>query len=141
MFIHVNIRFYMLLKPDRSFPISSSGKNRLFTMTAKTMPDASKKDMKHCKVAVVSEDLDDITIYLGGLKCWQGIDVPAARPCGEGLYEIIRHGFTGPLHFIYELELPTTLGGILSLTNNFSLFTRITIYYKYYLFRCGAKSI
>jgi hypothetical protein len=103
-------RFYMLLKPD--IFTSPTAKNRLFTLTEKMMPDASQRDMKGALVTLVSENMAEITNYLGGLKCWQGLDVPPSRPCGEGIYEIIRHGFSGPLHFIYELEIPTTLGDI-----------------------------
>lgn len=101
-------RFYVLLKPDRKK--SPTAKNRLLTMTAKTMPKLGEHDMKGAIVSLVSGAMDDITDYLRGAKCWEGLQVPAARPCGEGIYELVRHGFAGQLHFIYQLELPQTLG-------------------------------
>lgn len=100
----------MLLKPEKT--ATSVSLNRLFTLTSRQMPDARKHDMRGAVVTVVSADMDDIIIYLGGSKCWQGLDVAPARPCGEGIYEIIRHGFSGPLHFIYELELPLVIGNM-----------------------------
>jgi hypothetical protein len=105
--------FYMLLKPD--ILVSPTAKNRLFTLTEKMMPDASQHDLKGAIVTQVSENLADITTYLKGLKSWQGLDVPPARACGEGIYEIVRHGSTGPMHLIYQLEIPTTLGEIKTL--------------------------
>ena len=105
-------RFYVLLKPDQK--VSPATKNRLLTMTAKTMPKLEEHDKKGAIVSLVSGAIDDITDYLRGAKCWEGLEVPAARPCGEGIYELVRHGFSGHLHFIYKLELPQTLGKTMS---------------------------
>lgn len=102
-------RFYMLLKPDPS--MSAKAKNRLLTMTAKQMPRLDCHDMKGALVSLASDDLEEITQYLHGTVSWEGLIVPPARPCGEGIYELVRHGFSGPLHFIYELELPEKIGG------------------------------
>lgn len=99
-------RFYMLLKPEKTL-LSRGQKNRLLTMTSKMMPSASEHDRRGAVVSMVSDDISDITTYLAGLKSWEGLSVPAARPCGEGVYELVRHGFAGDLHFIYELEIPT----------------------------------
>jgi hypothetical protein len=59
----------------------------------------------------VSKDLDEITAFLKG----EEEELPPSRPCGEGIYEILQHGYDGPLHFVYELELPTKLGTTLYL--------------------------
>ena len=99
----------MLLKPDKML-FTQGQKNRLLTMTSKLMPSAVEHDKRGAVVTMVSDDIGDITTYLAGLKCWEGLNVPPARPCGEGVYELVRHGFAGDLHFIYELEIPVTLG-------------------------------
>lgn len=103
-------RFYILLKPDRS--MAPTAKNRLLTMTAKQMPRPKDEDMKGAIALRISDDIDDITHYLHGTRCWEGLNVPPARPCGEGLYEFVRHGFSGPVHFIYQLELPQNTGNV-----------------------------
>ena len=115
-------RFYVLLRPHTEEEYSKERKNCLLSMTTKMMPKAeNKNDKMHAIATLVSEDLEDITNYLGGLKCWEGLNVPAARPCGEGIYELVRHGFAGPLHFIYELEIPTALGKFINVFYTISI--------------------
>jgi hypothetical protein len=109
-------------------------------MTGKMMPDAAKSEMKHSKVTMVSEDMDVLTSYLKGVKSWEGLDVPAARPCGEGIYEIVRHGFSGPLHFIYELELPILLGDLTYCRHISPLAVQFN-YNLMFVFRPGTKGV
>lgn len=110
-------KFYMLLSP-----LSSSSEDRVHTllvMTGKMLPRLAQHDRRGAFVDMTSTDLSEIISILGEKEydtrvTHQHRYSPPARPCGEGLYEIILHGtspkHTGHTHFIYELEVPSEPG-------------------------------
>lgn len=110
-------KFYMLLSPTDSTATPLA--NTLLVMTGKMMPRISSHDRRGAFVDMVSSNITDITNALGEREYDTRVThrhrfSPAARPCGEGIYEIILHGSSlnheGHTHFVYELEIPQELG-------------------------------
>jgi DNA polymerase II small subunit/DNA polymerase delta subunit B len=108
----------MLLSPTNTTRESSSI-HSLLIMTGKMLPRLTQHDRRGAFVDMISSNLSDITNVLGEREYETKVThqhkySPPARPCGEGVYEIILHGsspkHTGHTHFIYELELPDEPG-------------------------------
>lgn len=101
-------RFYMVL--------SSDGFYRLMVLGHKKMPDPEQRG--HRKywgfVQKVDDNADTIRNELSGVE--YGTKTrgerfqPGARPAGEGVYRILRHG--DHTHLIYSLELPREPGEV-----------------------------
>lgn len=83
-------------------------------MTGKQFPNILTYDKKIAYVDMVSSNKQDIITVLEAKLADTVAGAhhfyPAACACGEAIYEITRHGPTGPTHFIYQLELPEKLG-------------------------------
>jgi hypothetical protein len=101
-------RFYVVL--------SSDGFYRLLVVGHKKMPDPEQRG--HRKywgfVEMVADNADTIRDELGGTEYGtktQGERFqPGARPAGEGIYRILRHG--DHTHLVYSLELPHEPGQV-----------------------------
>lgn len=103
-------------------PTSSCATNRVHTlliMTGKMLPRLAQHDRRGAFVDLISPNLSEILNVLGEREYDTKVThehrfSPPARPCGEGLYEIIHHGSSpkhaGHSHFIYELEVPIEPG-------------------------------
>lgn len=101
-------RLYMVLSPD------DKKKYRLAVLGRKKLPDPSKSGGGRFWgfVESVSNRPDPIREELQeheyGTKTRGERHLPAARPVGEGVYRILRHG--NHTHLVYALELPEKPG-------------------------------
>jgi len=102
-------RFYLLLAPK------NGDRYRLLTMGRKAMPRVDHSKEKHwgfvSKVGRVPEDIVEVLekeTYT--TKTLGERENPAARPAGEGVYALVRHG--DHTHLTYALELPKTQGEV-----------------------------
>lgn len=100
-------RFNVVLKPN--------GKKtyRMLVMGRKQLPDATKQgDQAWGFVEAVSKDPGKLEQSLRAQTYQTQTrgerELPAARPAGEGVYQIVRHG--DHTHLAYALELPMTPG-------------------------------
>src|SRR5690554_6593594 len=96
-------RFYMVLKPK--------GKKvyRMLAMGRKQLPDANQRgDQAWGFVEAVSKDPGKLEQSLRAqtyqTKTRGERELPAARPVGEGVYQLVHHG--DHTHLAYALELP-----------------------------------
>jgi hypothetical protein len=103
-------RLYVVLRPHRK------RKYRLIVIGEKRLPSVTREgDRKSWgfveKVAGRAQDVEDeldpqaYRTKTRGERRW-----PAARPAGEGVYAIVRHG--DHTHLAYELELPAEPGEV-----------------------------
>jgi hypothetical protein len=109
-------KFYMLLSPTNT---TRESIHSLLIMTGKMLPRLSQHDRRGAFVDMTSPEISEIMKALGEKEYKTKVSQqhrysPPARPCGEGIYEIVLHGsspkHTGHTHFIYELELPIEPG-------------------------------
>ncbi len=102
-------RFHVILAPK------SGDRYRLLTIGRKTMPRVDNGNEKHWgfvdKVGTEPEDMvtvlerETYTTKTRGTR-----ERPEARPAGEGVYALVRHG--DHTHLAYSLELPRTQGEV-----------------------------
>lgn len=101
-------RFYMLLKPRgrRLFRLALLGRKRL--------PDVTRHERFWGFIEKIARSRQAIDAELAEqhytTKTRGERRLPAARPAGEGVYEVI--GRAGNLHLAYELELPKKPGPV-----------------------------
>lgn len=101
-------RLYMVLRPVQK------DRYRLTVVGAKQMPDPGRKGGRRNWgfVDMVRKRPDSIARALEGgsyrTKTRGEQEQPAARPLGEGVYRILRHG--DHTHLVYALELPQKRG-------------------------------
>ncbi|RJP17541.1 MAG: hypothetical protein C4520_16385 [Candidatus Abyssobacteria bacterium SURF_5] len=101
-------RLYMVLHPEKE------KKYRLSIIGRKRMPDpaVSGKERYWGFVQVVRKDpkaiRDELREEKYRTKTRGEREIPAARPLGEGIYRIARHG--NHTHLLYSLELPKEPG-------------------------------
>jgi hypothetical protein len=97
-------RLYMVLSPERK------ERFRLAVLGRKKLPDPSRKGKGRYWgfVDLVRKDPGSIRSMLEEQSYTTRTQgrrtVPSARPLGEGVYRIVRHG--GHTHLVYALELP-----------------------------------
>ena len=96
------------------FVLAPHGKQsyRLIVIGKKRFPEVEGNNNNWCFVKNVAKDAIEIEKELRAetysTKTLGERFQPAARPVGEGIYEIVKHG--GNTNFIYVLELPEDLG-------------------------------
>jgi hypothetical protein len=106
----------MILSPEPlALDRPRAGKKRLMVIMGKQLPILDSHKIKPAFVDAVSDEMSDLINGLHEKHYTTDTrgerEMPAARPCGEGIYEIIRHGSHGQdTHFLYELELPEEPG-------------------------------
>ena len=96
-------RFYMILKPREA------DRYRMVVFGQKKLPEVEGSGKRYWAfVDKVSRKVDDVTRELGAeqyeTKTRGERTRPAARPAGEGVYALVRHG--DHTHLAYVLELP-----------------------------------
>jgi hypothetical protein len=89
--------------------------NRLLILTSKQLPVNESHNVKASFVDMTSKNINEITEALAEKhyetpKTHEERYSPPARPCGEGIYEIIQHGEGGSTHLVYDLEIPEEPG-------------------------------
>jgi len=103
-------RFYMVLRPK------GGHLHRLLVVGRKRLPDPNRADRERfwgfvekvaAEVRPIAEELKEQHY---STKTRGERQVPAARPAGEGVYRIVRHGRA--THLIYALELPKRTGEV-----------------------------
>jgi hypothetical protein len=98
-------RLYLVLNPQ-----TPKERYRLMIVGRKKMPEPEKSGGERLWgfVDMVRKDADSVREALGArdyrTKTRGERHDPAARPCGEGVYRILRHG--DHTHLVYVLELP-----------------------------------
>lgn len=97
-------RFYMILSPREA------SRYRMIVIGQKKLPEVEDGGQRYWAfVDKVARKVEDVTRELGPeeyeTKTRGERTRPAARPAGEGVYAIVRHG--DHTHLVYELELPT----------------------------------
>ncbi len=102
-------RFHLVLRPEAGDMI------RLITIGRKTLPNAGPSGGNHWAfVDRVFQDPERLKEALGGTtydtKTSGERHLPEARPAGEGVYALVRHGRDSVL--AYALELPEELGEV-----------------------------
>lgn len=100
-------RFYLVLKPH------GKTRYRLLTIGRKRLPDIAHQGQQAWGfVESVSRDAQAVEEQLREqyyrTKTRGERELPAARPVGEGVYDILRHG--DHTHLVYALELPKQPG-------------------------------
>lgn len=102
-------RFFMVLSPK--------GKDvfRLITMGKQTLPDVDEKGERNwgfvSKVGRRAQDVEDeLDRGVYDTKTRGQRELEAARPAGEGVYAIVRHG--DHTHLAYSIELPKRGGEV-----------------------------
>lgn len=94
--------FYFVLSPE------SDNNYRLVIIGKENLPNFSKneKSWGFIKNSSTSKKQirEELESYSYETKTRGVRETPSARPCGEGVYRIVRHG--NHTHFIYALELP-----------------------------------
>jgi hypothetical protein len=106
-------RFYMMLTPHQEEEATLS---RLLLLTGKKLPDTQMHERKGGFVDVVGANQDILDVLHEHEYDTKTAKkrMPAARPCGEGIYELVEHGPNGNVHLIYELEIPREPGDIMA---------------------------
>ena len=102
-------RFHLVLRPEAGDLI------RLITIGKKTLPNSGSTGGNHWAfVDRVFHDPEELKQSLGGATYQTETTgerhLPEARPAGEGVYALVRHGRDSVL--MYALELPEELGEV-----------------------------
>lgn len=102
-------RFHLVLRPE------AGDVTRIITIGKKTLPNSGATGANHWAfVDRVFADPEQLKQSLGGATYTTETTgerhLPAARPAGEGVYALVRHGRDSVL--VYALELPEELGEV-----------------------------
>jgi hypothetical protein len=102
-------RFYLVLSPEEE------ERFRLVVIGSKRLPEAERKGQRFWGfIDLVRNSSNSIREELSGEKYRTKTrgerHVPAARPAGEGVYRLLRHG--SHTHLVYALELPEQPGEV-----------------------------
>jgi hypothetical protein len=101
-------RSYIVMHPR------GKGLYRLIVVPRKRLPDVAKREREWAFVERVSRRPGEIEAELReeryGTKTRGARRIPSARPCGEGVYSMVRH--EDHTHLTYALELPAEPGPV-----------------------------
>lgn len=101
-------RFYMVMKPE------GAKRFRMMVVGRKHLPDLGEHERTWGFVDKIARSTDEIEEELGravyGTKTRGERIRPAARPAGEGVYALVRHGRN--VRLAYSLELPKHPGPV-----------------------------
>jgi len=114
-------RLYLLLCPkvhEGKNVSNADSVKRLIIIGRKALPPIkeghTQKDRVWCFVDMVTKNIDEIDEVLGKQSYSTGTrgerTIDPARPCGEGMYALVK--MQAHTHLAYVLELPTELGDV-----------------------------
>jgi len=105
-------RLYILLAPgatDRNSLESPNTLKRILVAGRKKMPNLDMREKSFCQVKLVTTSIAEITRFLGP-HIHKDQEIPAAQPCGEGVYGFL--DCQADAHLAYALTLPQEPGEV-----------------------------